>query len=159
MRDEIVELDLGVEPNASVSGAVVLQTENMTILTFIAASEPPVGQYLEHDKTAIVEFQRCLLTRFGHPNDEARWGMPKYVNCSYGIYEVKYSSWIKEVVAANRHSFPETRDDYVHRHFLFAFHDSTFECLADDLSIKVVEQQYSEVLAAVSGRVLGAYPS
>jgi len=160
MTDEIVELDLGVRPDAGVSGAVVLQTESMTILTFIAVcstseTSPRGDKYLEPDQRAIVEFQRCLLTRFGHPNDEARWGIPKYAGSSYGIYEVKDSSWIKEVVAANRHSFPATPDDYVRRHFLFAFHDSTFECLADDLSIKVVEQPYNEVFAETASRVLG----
>jgi hypothetical protein len=66
---------------------------------------------------------------------------------------------LRTLVAANKHSFKETRDDYVHHHFLFAFHDSTLECLSDDLSTKVVEQPYGEVLAGLSGRVLGMYPS
>jgi hypothetical protein len=159
MIDEIVELDFGITPEAAVSGAVVVQTERMTILTFngmrsTGKLSPYGGPYRESAGTAVVEFQRCVLTRFGHPNDEARWKIPKYADCSYGIYEVKNSSWIKEVVAANRHSFPATTDDYVRRHFLFAFHDSTFECLADDLSIRVVEQPYHEVFAGITSRAL-----
>lgn len=159
MTDAIVELDLGITPEAAVSGAVLLQTEDKTVLTFNAMrstgkKSPHGGMYRESCGTAVVEFQRCLLTRFGHPNDEARWGLPKYASCAYGIYEVKNSSWIKEVVVANRHSFPATSDDYVRRHFLFTFHDSTFECLADDLSIRVVERPYREVFAGLASRVI-----
>lgn len=159
MPDEIVELEFEITPDAGVSGAVVVQNEHMTILMFNAKRSTGKesrygGRHLDAAGIAVVEFQRCLLTRFGHPNDEARCGIPKYVGCSYGIYEVRDSSWIKAVVAANRHSFPATTDDYVRRHFLFAFHDSTFECLADDLSIHLVEQPYHELFAGITDRVL-----
>src|SRR6185503_12768109 len=36
MADDIVELDLGVRPEAAVSGAICLQTEGVTFLTFNA---------------------------------------------------------------------------------------------------------------------------
>src|SRR5262249_1093885 len=128
MADEIVELDLGVYPEAAVSGAVCLQTEAGTILTFNAMRPTdrmsPYGEPdLEDAGTVVVRFERCLLTGFGYPNDEARWGIPRYKDLSYGIYEVRESTWIKEVVRMNRHSFPETTDEYVRRHFLFTFHD------------------------------------
>ena len=68
IANEIVELNLGVTPDAGVSGAVCLQTERATFLTFNAmraASEAG---------TAVVEFKRCIVSKFGYPNDEARWG-------------------------------------------------------------------------------------
>ena len=100
------------------------------------------GPYLEVAGTAVVEFKRCILTRFGYPNDEARWGIPQYNGVSYGIYEVRNSSWIQEVIGLNRYRFPKTMDDYVSHHFLFAFHDDTFECLADSISLEVFKEPY-----------------
>ena len=70
MADEIVELDLGVSPEAAVSGAVCLQTQAGTYLTFNAMRSTNRitthgGPYMEDAGTAVVEFKRCLLSRFG----------------------------------------------------------------------------------------------
>ena len=108
---------------------------------------------MEDAGTALFEFQRCLLTRFGYPNDEARWGIPRFEEVSYGIYEVQNSSWIKEVVHMNRFSFPNTTDNYVSKHYLFAFHDSTFECLADDLKYEVLQEPFDAVWSCITERV------
>lgn len=160
MPDQIVELDLGVVPEAAVSGAVCLQTETGTFLTFNAMRStgrmgPHGGPYMEDAGIAVVELKRCLLSRFGYPNDEARWGIPYYREVSYGIYEVQRSTWIKEIVRLNRYRFPATKDDFVRRHFLFAFHDETFECLADDLSLEVVNESYAVVFDRVRRRAFG----
>ncbi len=157
MSDEIVELDLGVRPEAAVSGAVCLQTESRTFLTFNAMRSTkritPHGEACMQDAgTAVVEFKRCLLSRFGYPNDEARWGIPQYKGVSYGIYEVQNSTWIKEVVRLNRFRFPATTDNYVGKHFLFAFHDDTFECLADDLSLEFGSEPYHIIFERIRQR-------
>jgi hypothetical protein len=157
--DQIVELDLGIRPEAAVSGAVLVHTERSTFLTFNAKRTTdrvgPQGRpCLEDAGTAVVEFKRCLLTRFGYPNDEARWAIPRFKGVAYGIYEVRNSSWIKEVVQMNRHAFPNTKDDYISKHYLFAFHDDTFECLADDLSLEMVNEPYEAVFDRIRGRVV-----
>ena len=157
MADDIIELNLGVGPEAAVSGAVCLQTESRTFLTFNAMRATdrmtPHGRpYMEDAGTAVVEFKRCLLSRFGYPNDEARWGIPQYKDMSYGIYEVRNSSWIREVVRLNRYRLPDTEDDYVLHHFLFAFHDDTFECLADDLTLEIVNEPYDVIFERIRRR-------
>ncbi|HEX5244466.1 MAG TPA: hypothetical protein VFW23_14485 [Tepidisphaeraceae bacterium] len=157
MLDEVIELDLGVVPEAAVSGAVCLQTELVTILTFNAMRptdriSPYGGPYLEDAGTAVVNFTRCLISRFGYPNDEPRSGIPLYKSVDYGIYEVLNSTWIREVVRMNRYSFPKTEDDCVKRHFLFGFHDSTFECLADDLDLQVVNEPYDVIFERIRRR-------
>ena len=156
-EDQITELDLGVTPEAAVSGAVCLQTEAGTFLTFNAMRptdrpSPYGGFYTEDAGTAVVEFKRCLVSRFGYPNDEAQLGIPQYKAASYGIYEVLGSSWIKEVVRLNRYAFPKTTDGYVKRHFLFTFHDDTFECLADDLTVEVFNDPYAVIFERVRRR-------
>ena len=157
--DQIVELDLGIRPEAAVSGAVLVHTERSTFLTFNAMRQadrvgPQGSPCMEDAGTAVVEFKRCLLTRFGYPNDEARWAIPRFKGVAYGIYEVRNSSWIKEVVQMNRHAFPNTTDDYISKHYLFAFHDDTFECLADDLSLEVVNEPYDAVFERIRRRVV-----
>jgi hypothetical protein len=156
--DTLVELNLGIRPEAAVSGGMLIQTEQLTFLTFNAVRPTkqmslPGAPSLEDAGIALFTFQRCLLTRFGYPNDEARWGIPRFKKVSYGIYEVRNSSWIKEVVQMNRYRFPNTTDNYVSRHYLFAFHDSTFECLADDLKYEILNEPFEVVLRRITERV------
>jgi hypothetical protein len=156
--DTIVDLNLGIRPEAAVSGGMLVQTDQSTFLTFNAMQptermSPHGGPYMENAGTALFEFQRCLLTRFGYPNDEARWGIPRFEKVSYGIYEVRNSTWIKEVIQMNRYRFPNTTDDYVSNHYLFAFHDSTFECLANGFKHEVIQESFEIVLRRITERV------
>ena len=40
------------------------------------------------------------------------------------------------------------------KHFLFTFHDDTFECLADDLTLEVVSEPYSVIFERIRRRAL-----
>ena len=151
----VVELDIDVVPEAAVSGAVVLQDEYATYLTFNAMSKGADGKRRDAG-TAIIAFKRCLLTKFGYPNDEALAGHPLYERGLkfYGAFEVLGSSWAAAVVAQNRHSFPDTPDGYAGRHFIFTFHDSTFECLASEMAVELSHDPYVQILTRLSSRLL-----
>jgi hypothetical protein len=153
--ETVVELDIGVVPEAAVSGVVVLQDEYATYLTFNAMSKRADGKR-DDSGTAIITFKRCLLTKFGYPNDESRAGHPLYERGLqfYGVFEVLKSSWASAVVAQNRRSFPTTDDHYAGRHFIFTFHDSTFECLANDLVVELSRDPYEQILTRLSSRLL-----
>ena len=131
----------------------MISSEFSTFLTFNAVKPSADGAGIETAGHAVVEFTACHITKFGYPNDEARWGIPRYQPTSYGIYEVKNSEWIPEIVRLNRYSFPNTPDDTTTRHFLFAFHDTTFECLADDMTIELTTEPYEKVFARISARL------
>lgn len=103
--------------------------------------------------TALVEFPRCSITKFGYPNDEAWSGIPRTRGLSYGIYEVLNSEWKIELARLNRHSFPSTTE-WGGRHFLFLFHDSSFECLAEDIKLEIIDRPYAEVFERIAKRVL-----
>ena len=154
MSEQIIELDLGCRPEPAVSGAVLVSSEYSTFLTFNAVKLNEDGPGLVNLGHAVVEFPLCHMTKFGYPNDEARWGIPRYQATSYGIYEVKNSEWIPEIVRLNRYHFPDTPDNTTSRHFLIAFHDSTFECLADDIKIELTTEPYEQVFARISARFL-----
>lgn len=156
--DQVIVLDLGYVPEAAISGAVLVQTESSCFLTF-NAMRVEAGRNQSRAGFALVEFPGCLCTRFGYPNDEAFPGHPLFakVQALYppwtGIYQVLNSSWIRQVEQQNRKIFPNSSLWSV-RHFIFGFHDSTFECIADDLVSQVIDEPFSAVLARISKRVL-----
>ncbi len=154
--DQITELDFGYLPEAAVSGAVLIETEQSTFLTFNVTRLMADGYHRENAGTALVEFPFCIRTQFGHPNDEARWKHPRYSKFeTYGIYEVLNSSWIAQIRADNLFSFPDvpTWGNRL-RHFVFTFHDSTFECVAVDLKLEIIKEPYEKILDRISQQIL-----
>jgi hypothetical protein len=155
---ELVEIDLGVTPEAAISGAVLLQTEKRAFLTFNAVRDtaepfPDGGFYAERAGTAIIELVDCTITKFGYPNDEAWSGIPLTKDCSYGVFEVRNSPWKQELIRLNQFSFPETRD-WDDRHFIFLFHDSSFECIASGLRLELSDEPYHLLFPKVAARAL-----
>lgn len=157
--EKIEELNLGFGPEAAVSGAVLLQSEYTTFLTFNAMKEtdrahPRGGFYRDNAGTAVLEFVNCLISKFGYPNDEATFGIPKYkdLDLAYDICEVTNSEWIRELEVLNSFQFPGT--DYSNcRHFLIFFHDSTFECIAKDMLTSISSKPYAETMAELGSKI------
>jgi hypothetical protein len=57
-----------------------------------------------------------------------------------GVYRVEKSSWIRRLLAAqlvHRRALPETFQNSIH--FVFVFHDSIFECVADSFEHWIAE--------------------
>lgn len=152
--DKVIELDRGYLAEAAVSGAVLVQTERSTFLTFNAMQKRPDG-LRERSGTALVEFPGCQCTQFGYPNDEALSGHPLYSSglAEYAIHEVLNPSWARRLEQQNRVAFPQT-GTWNLRHFIIAFHDSTFECLAGNLVLRVFDEPYARVLQRITERVL-----
>ena len=154
--EAVVELDIGVIPEAAVSGAVLVQSEVSAYLLFNAMRDtakpfPSGGFYKEDAGIAVVELVQCSITKFGYPNDEAWSHIPRTTGLSYGVFEVENSPWKVELLRLNRFAFPDTKESKS-RHFLFLFHDSSFECIAQDLQVEVVRKPFLEVFRAVSSK-------
>lgn len=67
-EERVVELHLGITPEAAISGAVLVQTEISTFLTFNAMRatnrpSPGGGFYSEVAGTAVVEFSVCTAIK------------------------------------------------------------------------------------------------
>lgn len=152
-NESLVEIDLGITPEASVSGAMLLQSEESAYLIFNAMrnTDRPfrhgefTGFYKESAGTAVVELVGCVITKFGYPNDEGWSKKPLTKDCSYGVFEVKNSSWRNSLLGAAER--PE-------KHFLFLFHDSSLECIASNLRIELSMEPYGKVFAKVASSVL-----
>lgn len=146
----LTELELGCFPDAAVSGAVTLQSEYSTFLTFNARSADYVSIGI-----AVVEISRCVATQFGYPNDEALSGHPLYPFGlkPYRAYEVFNSPWLRTLALQNKTSFPDADFAKARRHFIFSFHDSTLECIGKDLKVAVAKEPYAEVLMGLVKRI------
>ncbi|BAC89507.1 hypothetical protein [Gloeobacter violaceus] len=82
---------------------------------------------------ALVLFTDAIAHLFGPPNDEAFAGHPLAQRGlePYAVFEVENSSWIwalERMHTVHPNYRPEQFAKY--KHFIFAFHDSTFECIA-----------------------------
>jgi len=149
-NDRIAPLDLGVVPEAAVSGGLLVQTEHSAYFLFNAMREQPNGRRIEAG-TAVLPFLAPLQTRFGHPN--AGHPVLAQAHTGYGIYEVHGSSWLAEIQRQNSISFPKFSFTGV-RHFVITLHDSTFECLARDVALERCSEDYGAALRMVAERAL-----
>lgn len=93
-----------------------------------------VSYFAPDDRRMHVRFTRPCAHYFGPPNDETLDAHP-LAKAGLGMYrawEVRHSRWIEELREMNRvhphHS--DARFDKL-RHFIWTFHDNTFECLAE----------------------------
>ena len=142
-RDQVRELtDL---PQSSVGAplpVIVASEEQLAVAYFLEVADPDcdgtsvrVVTGEAEDAAARVEFVRPLAHFFGPPNDEAFSGHPLAGRGlhPYGAFEVIGSSWVRSLERMNR-VHPQHRPEHFasYHHFVLAFHDSTFECVAKE---------------------------
>ena len=149
VKDKVVEILLEYRPEAAISGGLLLQSEDDGVLIFNAMKKQEDGYWSEAG-TGILEFKWLAKTKFGLPNDEALAGHPLYKagldKIGYGFAEVTESSWLREEEQNNQVKFPKSSFQRL-RHFIVMFHDSTFECLAEDLELVVSDAPRNEIIA------------
>jgi hypothetical protein len=110
---------------------------------------------LELEKLGVVEFERCICTKMGTPNDEVLHGHPLYGKglVGYRAQRVENSNWLKELEAINAvHNYYKPEGWRTLKHYVLPFHDSTFECVAIDLKVEVRETTFGHVLAELCRR-------
>lgn len=156
--DQVVELkDL---PQSSVGAPcpMVLAAEHHLHLAYYLedTSQPwdgpephLVGEDSPGESVALVRFQSVRAHMFGPPNDEAFEGHPLASRglSPYTAHEILCSSWLRGLERMNSvhpHHTPKLFAGY--RHFIFTFHDSTFECIARSFTVTVQPGSVAEVL-------------
>jgi hypothetical protein len=145
-QDRVVVLENVPQSSVGAPTPIVLSDEGKTVIAFHLQDTPEnwdgtsVGiiQPESEAPSAIVEFKWCYAYMFGPPNDEAFSGHPLSDRGldPYGAYEVLNSSWIRQLERMNSvHQYHKPERFWERHHYIFAFHDSTFECVADGFHI------------------------
>jgi len=111
---------------------------------FRKLSERTTGQ-----PVALVEFARVYAHMFGPPSADAFRGHPLAERGvePYSVYEVWESSWLRGLVRMNAVKPGHRPEQFAgYHHYVFAFNDMTFECIAKSYKITVHTGSVVEVL-------------
>lgn len=148
-KDKVIELKDIPQSCVGAPIPVVLSDEHTILLAYILQNTPEnwdgstikvVGYETEGEILSIVKFNSYASFMFGNPNDEAFSGHPLYERGlhPYAVFEIENSSWLRKLEKMNSvHPYHKTEHFQKYKHFIFAFHDSTFECVAENLDISI----------------------
>ena len=103
----------------------------------------------EEAPLVLVEFLRCSSAKLGSPNDEVLSGHPLEGRGlkAYSAQQVINSKWIKEVQTINSVHTQYREDRWkIIKHYVFWFHDTTFECLAESFNVELHDKSMPELL-------------
>jgi hypothetical protein len=92
---------------------------------------------------ATVEFKGCVSAKMGAPNDEVFHGHPLHGKglVAYRPLCVLNSTWIRELEAINSVHLQFSEDRWnTFSHYIFGFHDCTFECVAQSFVVETLEE-------------------
>jgi hypothetical protein len=157
-RDHVVEL-MNV-PQSSVGAPIpfVMSDEHRLVLAYYIEDAPEnwdgstvriVAPTDADQPVALIRFRFCYAHMFGPPNEEAFSGHPLASRglrpC--GAFEVKDSSWIRRLERMNSvHRYHRPEVFWNRRHLIFAFHDTTFECVCDGFEVSVTQGSLESVV-------------
>lgn len=145
-EDEVLEIAGIPRPDVGAPLPFVVASEERLFLSYFATARDPfrdgspscADSVDSPDEPIVrVEFERPYCHRFGPPNDETLHGHPL---ASRGLHtssvsEVRRSSWLRALEQRNAvHPHHDASFFDRLRHFVFTFHDSTFECAATGLT-------------------------
>lgn len=159
--DRVIELDTAPRPDVGAPLPALVSDELNLYLAYIASEPDPGwdGTYARvvtpespGEPIATVTFESPYSHFFGPPNDEAFHGHPLESRGlrPYSISEIVGSSWVHALERMNSvhpNHRPEHFDKY--RHFVFAFHDSTFECVAEGFQVRIDRGSMRSALATM----------
>jgi hypothetical protein len=110
----------------------------------------------ETEQLGLVAFHRVHSIKFGGPNDEAITGHPLSGRglTPYRAHQVVNSRWIADEERINSvHPYHRGGWHERLRHYVFCFHDETFECIAEGFSTERGTGSIRDVLASTVSRL------
>ena len=164
-KDRVEELRDVPQSSVGAPLPAVVADEHRVFLAYLVEAIDPswdgrtirvVDPSSAHEIVALVAFIRPRAHFFGPPNDEAFSGHPLAARGlhPYGAFEIHGSSWIRRLAQRNSvHPQHRAASFETLRHFIFAFHDSTFECVADAFQIEIRSGSLASAITELSGRI------
>ena len=145
-KEKLVEIKSIPQSSVGAPCPLVFATEHEVVVTYFLNEVDPdwdgssvrvISPGSSEEPSITIKFERVLAHYFGMPNDEAISGHPlsDLGIEPYSYYEVKNSSWIEKHEKMNRvHPYHKKKHYSDYRHFIFTFHDTTFEVIAKGYS-------------------------
>lgn len=144
-RDQVVELPDVPQSSVGAPLPVVLASEHSVELAYYAEVVDPDwdGTYVRvvdgstEDPVILVKFEKAHAWFHGPPNDEAFSGHPLASRGlqPYAAFRIDDSSWVRRLERMNSvHPYHDPKRFGDLNHYVFAFHDSTFECVAQSFT-------------------------
>ena len=164
-RDQVIELENVPQSSVGAPLPTVLSDEYKILLAYLVQDTPSdwdgstiriVGPRASGEPLALVEFQAYASFMFGAPNDEAFAGHPlaKRGLHPYGAFQIENSSWIRQLERMNSvHPYHKPERYERLKHFIFAFHDSTFECVAEGFTVSEHDGSLESFLPLMQSRL------
>jgi hypothetical protein len=162
-KDTVVEIAEAPRPDVGAPLPLVVADDYRLLLAYLLSEPDPHwdGTYVnvvspdsEGMAVAVIRFRRPYAHMFGPPNDEAFYGHPlaKRGLAPYAVFEVRESSWIRQLERMNSVHRQHKREWFMKdkKHFVFAFHDSTFECIAEGFEVQVRRGSLLSALAEMT---------
>jgi hypothetical protein len=115
-----------------------------------------VDQEGSEEPIALVRLE-CAAHMFGPPNDEAFSGHPLASRGlqPYRAFRIEDSSWIRKLEGMNRvHEHHKLERFHALQHLVFAFHDSTFECICKQFDVRTEHGAILDVIPAMIALLL-----
>jgi hypothetical protein len=158
-QDRVLRLE-GV-PQSSVGAPIplVLADENRVVLAYYLGPDVEKNEALSlsvrvidpalAERVALLRFEGCFAHMLGPPNDEASEGHPLAGRGlePYAAFRVENSSWLRRLERMNRvHRYHRADRFWELQHLIFAFHDSTFECICKTFDVDTRTGSIAEMI-------------
>jgi hypothetical protein len=158
-------IDFGVQWDSSAPLPHIISNGSTTVLLCLAnvprpdwdGTNPRSVSTSDEGTSIELTFRSCSSIKFGSPNDEVLHGHPLYGRGLefYAAHRVHNSSWIGELEAiqASHHNYRgpgRVRGD----HYILAFHDETFEAVADRVDVRTVQGTLDALLATAARSIV-----
>lgn len=157
--DAVIELQDVPQSDIGAPLPIIVSDEHTIVLVYIVSEPDPNwdGTYVkivspnsDNISIAIIKFSKSYAHMFGPPNDEAFSGHPLAGRGlhAYSAFQVQHSSWIRQLERMNSvHPRHNVKRFEALNHYIFVFHDSTFECVAQSFEIMMRRGTLKGILA------------
>jgi hypothetical protein len=163
-KDVVIELTNIPKSSVGAPIPIVIADEQNVTIAFYLQNTPAswdgttirvVGYRSEKEPIAIVKFEHCYSHMFGPPNDEAFSGHPLASRGlePYSFYEIQESSWVRKLEKMNSVHPYHKKEQFMEnkKHYIFSFHDSTFECIAREYKLEVINGSMKDAMEKIVG--------
>lgn len=161
-RDKVIEIRTVPQSSVGAPLPIILSNEYRILLAYIIEAPPDsIVPQAEGEDFALIEFQRYWSFMFGSPNDEAFSGHPLASRGlhPYAFFQIEDSSWIRQLEQMNSvHIRHDPAEFAQYKHYVFAFHDSTFECVAENFTVSEHSGTSERMIAVMERRLAAGGP-